>query len=93
MNTTPTAVQRFIDATNAGDTEAFLDAFTSDASLNDWGREFTGRDGIASWNRTAEPPYGSGSSSRAHAIAMSRRSTSRSMSSSFLTYTQPAPSV
>ena len=36
---------------------------------------------------------GSGSSGRAQAIAIRRRRTSRSMSSSFLTYTQPAPSV
>jgi ketosteroid isomerase-like protein len=42
----------FIDATNAADTEAFLDAFSDDAFLSDWGREFHGRDGVASWNRT-----------------------------------------
>lgn len=45
-------IQRFIDATNAGDTEAFLEAFTPDAFLSDWGRDFTGRDGIAEWNKT-----------------------------------------
>jgi len=52
MTTAPTALQRFIDTTNAGDTEAFLDVFTDDASLDDWGRAFHGRDGIADWNRT-----------------------------------------
>jgi hypothetical protein len=45
-------IARMIEATNAGDTEAFLDCFTPDAYLEDWGRGFTGRDGIASWNRT-----------------------------------------
>lgn len=49
---TPAAVQRMIDATNAGDTEAFLASFAPDAHLEDWGRGFTGRDEIASWNRT-----------------------------------------
>lgn len=52
MTTAPTALQRFIDTTNAGDTDAFLDVFTDDASLDDWGRVFHGRDGIADWNRT-----------------------------------------
>ena len=50
MSTTPPVIQRFIDATNAGDTAAFLEAFTPDAFLSDWGRDFTGRAGIASWN-------------------------------------------
>jgi ketosteroid isomerase-like protein len=52
MSTTPPVIQRFIDATNAGDTAAFLEAFTPDAFLSDWGRDFTGRAGIASWNET-----------------------------------------
>ncbi|KQW73959.1 ketosteroid isomerase [Devosia sp. Root413D1] len=52
MSTTPPVIQRFIAATNAGDTAAFLEAFTPDAFLSDWGRDFTGRDGIASWNET-----------------------------------------
>ena len=49
---TPIAVQRMIDATNAGDTEEFLNSFTPDAYVEDWGRDFTGRDEIASWNQT-----------------------------------------
>jgi hypothetical protein len=49
---TPSAVQRMVDATNAGDTEAFLASFTADAYVEDWGRGFTGRDEIASWNQT-----------------------------------------
>ncbi len=50
--TVPNAIQAFIDATNAGDTAAFIDAFTPDATLDDWGRGFTGHDGIARWNET-----------------------------------------
>ena len=52
MTTTPPAIQRFIDATNAGDTEAFLNAFTADAFLSDWGRDFTGRAAIADWDHS-----------------------------------------
>jgi hypothetical protein len=49
---TPVAVQKLIDATNAGDSEAFLAAFTPDAYLEDWGRGFHGREEIARWNQT-----------------------------------------
>lgn len=52
MSTTPPVIQRFIDATNAGDSAAFLEAFTPDAFLSDWGRDFTGRAGIASWDQS-----------------------------------------
>jgi ketosteroid isomerase-like protein len=48
----PAAIRTFIDATNAGDAEAFVAAFTADAYLNDWGREFHGHDGVRAWNRT-----------------------------------------
>jgi hypothetical protein len=48
----PAPIQAFIDATNRGDTESFLAAFTDDAYLNDWGREFHGRDGVRSWDTT-----------------------------------------
>lgn len=48
----PEPIQRFIDTTNAGDSDGFVDTFTEDASLNDWGREFHGRDGVRSWDRT-----------------------------------------
>lgn len=50
--TLPAPVQAFVDATNRADSDGFLDAFTADATLDDWGRTFTGRDGIARWNRT-----------------------------------------
>ena len=48
----PPAIRAFVDATNRGDSEAFVAAFTDDAYLNDWGREFHGREGVASWNET-----------------------------------------
>jgi SnoaL-like domain len=51
-NHLPAAIQAFIDATNRGDSDAFVAAFTEDAYLNDWGREFHGREGVRSWNRT-----------------------------------------
>ena len=51
-NHLPAAIQAFIDATNRGDSDAFVAAFTDDAYLNDWGREFHGRDGVRAWNRT-----------------------------------------
>ena len=48
----PAAIATFIDATNAADTEAFVGAFTEDATLDDWGRVFHGRDGVRSWDST-----------------------------------------
>jgi ketosteroid isomerase-like protein len=48
----PTAIRAFIEATNAGDSEAFVAAFTPDATLDDWGRAFSGHDGVRSWDRT-----------------------------------------
>ena len=49
--TAPDAIRRFVDATNAGDTEAFLATFAADPFFSDWGRSFTGRDGIARGRR------------------------------------------
>jgi hypothetical protein len=46
----PAAVQAVFDATNAGDTAAFLDAFTADGVVDDWGREFHGREAIKGWS-------------------------------------------
>jgi hypothetical protein len=51
-NQPPAAIQTFIEATNRGDSDAFVAAFTEDAYLNDWGREFHGHDGVRAWNRT-----------------------------------------
>jgi hypothetical protein len=52
MSEVPSAVQRMIDATNAGDHDAFVAAFTPDAVLVDWGKVFEGRDGVASWDES-----------------------------------------
>jgi ketosteroid isomerase-like protein len=48
----PTAIRDFIETTNRGDSAAFVDTFTPDATLNDWGTEFHGRDAISGWNET-----------------------------------------
>jgi hypothetical protein len=48
----PAPIRAFIDATNAADSDAFVAAFTPDAYLNDWGREFHGHQGVQAWNRT-----------------------------------------
>jgi uncharacterized protein (TIGR02246 family) len=47
----PAPVQSALDAANAGDTEAFLDAFVDDVgAVDDWGRVFRGRDAVRSWS-------------------------------------------
>lgn len=48
----PHAIHTFVEATNRGDSDAFVAAFTPDAHLDDWGRGFDGHDGIRSWDRT-----------------------------------------
>ena len=48
----PEPIQRFIDATNGGNSAAFVETFTDDAHLDDWGREFHGREGVRSWDGT-----------------------------------------
>ena len=48
----PAPIRAFVDATNAADSDAFVAAFTPDATLVDWGRAFTGHDGIRDWDRT-----------------------------------------
>jgi hypothetical protein len=52
MTAAPAAVQRMLEATNAGDSEAFVASFTDDAFLEDWGRRFQGHDGVRAWDRT-----------------------------------------
>lgn len=52
MTEIPAAVQSMIDATNAGDSEAFVRTFTENAYVEDWGRVFHGHDGVRSWDRT-----------------------------------------
>jgi hypothetical protein len=46
------AIARMVDATNRADTDAFVACFTGDAFLSDWGREFHGHAGAASWDST-----------------------------------------
>lgn len=48
----PSPISAFIDATNAGDSEAFVAAFAEDGSLNDWGKVASGHDGIRRWDST-----------------------------------------
>jgi hypothetical protein len=50
MTELPAAVARLIEATNAEDREAFLDSFTDDGVVDDWGRQFVGRERIAEWD-------------------------------------------
>lgn len=47
--TLPEAAQRFVDAINAADTDAFVAAFTDDGFVDDWGRVLRGPDGVRSW--------------------------------------------
>jgi SnoaL-like domain len=46
----PDPVQVVLDAANRGDVEAFLDSFADDGVVDDWGREFAGRDAIRRWS-------------------------------------------
>jgi len=39
-----------IDAANAGDTERFLAAFTTNGAVDDWGRVFSGPEQIRRWS-------------------------------------------
>jgi hypothetical protein len=48
----PSSIRTFVEATNAGDSDAFLGAFTPDGVLDDWGRTFHGHDGIRQWDST-----------------------------------------
>ncbi len=50
MTEVPAAVQRLLDAANAGDTDAFLAGFTEDGVVDDWGREFRDADAIRGWS-------------------------------------------
>jgi ketosteroid isomerase-like protein len=51
-DTVPAAIRAFVETTNAGDSAAFVATFTDDAHLDDWGRGFSGHDGIRSWDST-----------------------------------------
>lgn len=39
-----------VDAANRGDVEAFLDSFVATGVVDDWGREFAGREAIRGWS-------------------------------------------
>lgn len=45
----PTPVQAFVEAINAADTEAFVNVFTADGMVNDWGTKYTGHEGVRRW--------------------------------------------
>jgi ketosteroid isomerase-like protein len=46
----PAPVRDALAAVNANDMEAFLDCFSEDAVVGDWGWEFQGRDEIRAWS-------------------------------------------
>jgi hypothetical protein len=46
----PPPVDRAVDATNAQNTQAFLDVFTADGAVDDWGRVFEGHAAIKQWS-------------------------------------------
>lgn len=50
LSTLDAPIRQAFEATNRGDSDAFVSAFAPDAVLNDWGRRFTGHDEIARWN-------------------------------------------
>ncbi|GAB3730782.1 nuclear transport factor 2-like protein [Nocardiopsis nanhaiensis] len=46
----PEPVASFVGSVNNHDEQAFLDAFTEDGVVDDWGREFQGREAIKAWS-------------------------------------------
>ena len=50
MDIVPGPVQAAVDAANRGDVEAFLEAFDEAGVVDDWGREFAGRNAIRRWS-------------------------------------------
>ncbi|MEV8171459.1 nuclear transport factor 2 family protein [Microbacterium sp. NPDC077486] len=45
----PAPVQAMVDAINAGDTDAFVAAFTVGGFVSDWGTVKAGADGVRGW--------------------------------------------
>lgn len=45
----PPPVQAMVDAINASDTEAFVEAFTPEGFVDDWGTVKAGSEGIRAW--------------------------------------------
>ena len=50
MDILPGPVQAAVDAANRGDVEAFLGVFGGAGVVDDWGREFAGRNAIRRWS-------------------------------------------
>jgi ketosteroid isomerase-like protein len=50
LSTVDAPIRAAFEATNRGDSAAFVAAFAEDAVLDDWGRTFTGREEIARWD-------------------------------------------
>lgn len=48
----PEPVASFVEAVNRHDEQAFLNAFTDDGVVDDWGRVFPDRDAIKTWSDT-----------------------------------------
>ena len=46
----PAGVQGLLDAANDGDLDRFLESFTPDGVVDDWGRVFEGRARITQWS-------------------------------------------
>lgn len=49
-HTIPEPIGSFINAVNRHDEDAFLDAFTADGVIDDWGRRFVGRAAMKRWS-------------------------------------------
>lgn len=50
MTDLPSPVQEFVAAVNAHQEQEFLDSFTDNGVVDDWGREFAGRPAIKDWS-------------------------------------------
>jgi ketosteroid isomerase-like protein len=50
MTDLPQPVAQLLEAANANDTDAFLASLTSDAVVDDWGRQFKGPAEIRGWS-------------------------------------------
>jgi hypothetical protein len=46
----PDSINQFVEVINRGDTESFLNFFTSEGVMNDSGRRFIGYDAIRKWS-------------------------------------------
>jgi hypothetical protein len=54
----PEAVARLLEAANANDVETFLATFADEGVVDDWGREFVGRDAIGHGATTSSSACG-----------------------------------